>query len=55
MTLERALLEVKNLIMMFEDNVNCKLIVYPESDDIDALRIALEAMEEQKKREDDGR
>ena len=53
MNAKRAVLELENMKHRFEDNIGGKTLIWPDSNDIEALDIAIEALNEQIKREDD--
>ena len=55
MTIERAILEIENMLQLFEDHVGYNAIVKLSvtANDIDALRMALEALQRQRDLDDD--
>lgn len=57
MTTDRALLELENMLNLFEDHIgyNATVKLSVTSNDIDALRMAVDALKAQKEREDDRR
>ena len=52
MDIDRAILEIKNMILHFEDmiGIGCITKIWVAQEDIDALHLAVEALEEMKKR-----
>ena len=57
MSLEKAILELKNMLLQFEDmaQAGCIVKLWVSSTDIDALQMAIEALEEKQRKEDDKR
>ena len=57
MTIERAILELTNMIGLFEDarGINRLTRLTVTDADIEAVRMGIDALNEQKKREDDRR
>lgn len=57
MNIDRAILELKNMIMQFEDMMGsgCVVKIWASRDDIDALQMGVDALEEKKLKGDDRR
>ena len=55
MTIDDAIKEISNMITLFEDMIGtgCVTKIWTSRDDIDALRLAVEALREKAMREDD--
>ena len=55
MDIEKAILEIRNMITLFEDMTgsSCVVKIWASKDDIDALRMAVEALEEKARKGDD--